>query len=97
MSWTIRGRPFPQPYDLSRTPCRAWATIADMRSPRRSPLHVPVFLCAVALLLARPAAADGGSGGGEADSGVSARVVRLYEDAAAATQRYETVHREAEK
>ncbi|MCN9243105.1 peptidoglycan DD-metalloendopeptidase family protein [Streptomyces sp. RY43-2] len=68
-----------------------------MRSPRRSPLHVPVFLCAVALLLARPAAADGGSGGGEADSGVSARVVRLYEDAAAATQRYEAVHREAEK
>ncbi|MGW3493312.1 peptidoglycan DD-metalloendopeptidase family protein [Streptomyces sp. NPDC001020] len=68
-----------------------------MFSPRRRSLLVPVLLCAVTLSLVWPAAAEGGSGGGEADSGVSARVARLYEDAAVATRRYEVVHQETEK
>ncbi|OIJ91986.1 M23 family metallopeptidase [Streptomyces colonosanans] len=68
-----------------------------MRSSRRCPLLVPVLVCAAAVLLARPTAAEGGSGGGEADSGVSTKVMRLYEEATVATRRYEVGHREAEK
>ncbi|EGX60696.1 secreted peptidase [Streptomyces zinciresistens K42] len=56
------------------------------------------MLCALGLLAAPPAAArDGGDGpGGVGAAGLSAQVVRLYEDAARATQRYETGRREAE-
>lgn len=65
---------------------------------------VPALLCALTLLLARPADAAGGGkdtpshngAGTGGDSGLSARVVRLYEDAALATQRYEAGRREAE-
>jgi murein DD-endopeptidase MepM/ murein hydrolase activator NlpD len=70
-----------------------------MRSPRRHPLLVPVLLCAVAVLAARPTDAhDDGEGEGNhgADSGISAQVARLYEDAAVATQKYEEGRREAE-
>ncbi|MEU1478724.1 M23 family metallopeptidase [Streptomyces sp. NPDC001668] len=69
-----------------------------MRSPRRHPLLVPALLCACAVLVARPAGAAGdGVGRREAgDPGVSAQVVRLYQDAALATQRYEAGHLEAE-
>ncbi|WP_367322033.1 peptidoglycan DD-metalloendopeptidase family protein [Streptomyces sp. HUAS ZL42] len=68
-----------------------------MRSPRRHPLLVPALLCALVVLTARPAAADGTTGdgpGGEAS--LSARVAQLYEDAAVATQQYEAGRREAE-
>ncbi|WP_405616223.1 M23 family metallopeptidase [Streptomyces sp. NBC_00076] len=72
-----------------------------MRSPRRHPLLVPALLCALAVLAARPiyAADGGGSAGGQgaAESGFSAQVARLYEDAAVATQSYEAGRREAEK
>ncbi len=54
-----------------------------------------VLLCGAALLAAGPTAADGEPGDGP-DSGLSTRVARLYEDAAVATQRYETGRREAE-
>jgi murein DD-endopeptidase MepM/ murein hydrolase activator NlpD len=69
-----------------------------MRSFRRHPLLVPVVLCAVAVLVARPTAADGepGDGSGTA-SGVSAEVVRLYEDAAVATRQYEAGRKEADR
>jgi murein DD-endopeptidase MepM/ murein hydrolase activator NlpD len=69
-----------------------------MRSFRsRSPI-VPVLLCAVAVLVAQSTAADGdpGDGPGRA-SGLSAEVVRLYEDAAAATRRYEAGRKEADR
>ncbi|KUO21545.1 M23 family metallopeptidase [Streptomyces dysideae] len=63
-----------------------------MRSLRRHPLFVPVLLCALAVLAARPTeAADGGG-----DSDISAQVARLYEDAAVATQQYEAGRQEAE-
>ncbi|MDT9695617.1 M23 family metallopeptidase [Streptomyces sp. P17] len=63
-----------------------------MRSSRRHPLLVPALLCALAVLAARPtAAADADS-----DSGLSAEMARLYEDAALATQQYEAGRREAE-
>lgn len=62
------------------------------RLPRR--LLVPVLLCALAVLVARPTdATDGGHGSG---SGPSAQVARLYEEAAKATQQYEEGRREAE-
>jgi murein DD-endopeptidase MepM/ murein hydrolase activator NlpD len=72
-----------------------------MRSPRRHPLLVPALLCAFALLLlaARPteASGDGDHGNhGATDTGISAQVARLYEDAAVATQQYEAGRREAE-
>ncbi|WP_320780659.1 M23 family metallopeptidase [Streptomyces sp. CRN 30] len=61
-----------------------------MRSRRRHPLLVPVLLCALAVLAARP----GSDGDGDADAG--AEVVRLYQEAAAATQRYENGRQEAD-
>lgn len=72
------------------------ATIADMRSPRRHLLLVPALLCALAGLAGRPAFASDGGGHGAADTGISAQVARLYEDAAVATQQYEAGRREAE-
>jgi murein DD-endopeptidase MepM/ murein hydrolase activator NlpD len=57
-------------------------------------LLVPVLLCALAVLAARPTGAgdtDGGSG-----TALGARVARLYEDAAKATRQYEDGRREAE-
>ncbi|MFH9572318.1 peptidoglycan DD-metalloendopeptidase family protein [Streptomyces sp. NPDC017454] len=65
-----------------------------MRSPRRHPLLVPVLLCALAVLAARPTDAmdEDGSTGTEA----GAQVARLYEDAAKATRQYEDGRREAE-
>ncbi|MER7056694.1 MULTISPECIES: M23 family metallopeptidase [unclassified Streptomyces] len=65
-----------------------------MRSPRRHTLPVPVLLCALAVLAARPTDAtdeDGGTG-----RGAGAQVARLYEDAANATRQYEDGRREAE-
>ncbi|NUP20122.1 MAG: peptidoglycan DD-metalloendopeptidase family protein [Streptomyces sp.] len=74
-----------------------------MRSYRRRLLLVPALLCALASLAAGPAAGSGdGKGTGRngtgtgGDSILSAQVVRLYEDAALATQRYETGRREAD-
>ncbi|MFS8203232.1 M23 family metallopeptidase (plasmid) [Streptomyces sp. CWNU-52B] len=74
-----------------------------MRSRRRrSPLLLPVLLCAVAALVAPPTAATGDDGGsdtsdgGDSSGGVGAEVVRLYKDAALATQQYEAGRREAE-
>ncbi|MEU4653561.1 M23 family metallopeptidase [Streptomyces sp. NPDC023723] len=63
-----------------------------MRSSRRHPLLVPVLLCALAVLAARPGS-DGDAGPG---SEAGAEVVRLYQDAAAATRRYEDGRRAAE-
>jgi murein DD-endopeptidase MepM/ murein hydrolase activator NlpD len=63
-----------------------------MRSSRRPPLLVPVLLCALAVLAARPGS-DWDAGPG---SGAGAEVVRLYQDAATATRRYEDGRREAE-
>ncbi|MFF7447653.1 MULTISPECIES: peptidoglycan DD-metalloendopeptidase family protein [unclassified Streptomyces] len=66
-----------------------------MRLSRRHPLFVPVVLCALAVLMARPTdAAEKRRDGG--DSGISAQVARLYEDAAVATQQYEQGRQEAE-
>jgi murein DD-endopeptidase MepM/ murein hydrolase activator NlpD len=72
-----------------------------MRSLRRHPLLVPVLLCAFAVLAARPPVTSEAVGDGEdthsaADAGLSAQVVRLYEDAVVATQQYEAGRREAE-
>ncbi|KUN81755.1 M23 family metallopeptidase [Streptomyces griseoruber] len=68
-----------------------------MRSLRRRSMFVVALLCGAALLTARPTAAGGEPGDGAgADSGLSTRVARLYEDAAAATQRYETGRHAAE-
>ncbi|MBN0043245.1 peptidoglycan DD-metalloendopeptidase family protein [Streptomyces actuosus] len=64
-----------------------------MRSSRRRPLLAPVLLCALAVLAARPTAADGDPGD---DSGVSAQVAHLYQEASAATQRYEAGRHAAE-
>ncbi|MGI5427013.1 peptidoglycan DD-metalloendopeptidase family protein [Streptomyces sp. CA-179760] len=67
-----------------------------MRSYRRYRLLVPALLCALAALAARPTAAEKepGSGG---DTGISAEVARLYEDAAVATQQYEAGRKEADE
>ncbi|MFF7608772.1 peptidoglycan DD-metalloendopeptidase family protein [Streptomyces parvulus] len=63
-----------------------------MRSSRRHPLLVPVLLCALAVLAARPTdGTEDGSG-----TALGPEVARLYEDAARATQRYEDGRREAE-
>ncbi|MFE2433611.1 M23 family metallopeptidase [Streptomyces sp. NPDC059409] len=65
-----------------------------MRSSRRRPLLVPVLLCALALLAARPTDgtdADGGSG-----TALGPQVARLYQDAATATRQYEDGRRAAE-
>ncbi|MDT0609747.1 M23 family metallopeptidase [Streptomyces lancefieldiae] len=63
-----------------------------MRSSRRRSLLVPVLLCALAALAARPADSPDKGGG----TGLGAKVLRLYEDAARAAQRYEDGRREAE-
>ncbi len=56
-----------------------------------------MLLIAAAVLVARPTSAESGGGTGlSGDSGASARVARLYEEAAVATQRYEVGRREAE-
>ncbi|MEV0243618.1 M23 family metallopeptidase [Streptomyces sp. NPDC050674] len=71
-----------------------------MRSYRRQRLLVPILLCALAALAARPTAAhkEPGSGTGTGPApGLSAEVVRLYEEAAVATQRYEAGRKEAEE
>ena len=70
-----------------------------MRSPRLCALLVPVLLCAlVAVPTTRPPqTTDDGVGRREdGDSELSAQVVRLYEDAALATQRYEAGRQKAE-
>ncbi|MEU2287661.1 M23 family metallopeptidase [Streptomyces sp. NPDC013178] len=69
-----------------------------MCSPRRRSLLVPALLCAAAVLAAGPATADGelGGDGSGTGAGISARVARLYEDAASATQRYEAARRAAQ-
>ncbi|MFJ4974985.1 peptidoglycan DD-metalloendopeptidase family protein [Streptomyces coeruleorubidus] len=69
-----------------------------MRSHRRQRLLVPVLVCALAVLAARPTAAlkEPGSGTG-GDTGLSAEVARLYEEAAVATQQYEAGRAEAEE
>ncbi|MFE7273269.1 M23 family metallopeptidase [Streptomyces sp. NPDC057623] len=65
-----------------------------MCSYRRRLQVVPALLCVITALVARPAGAFGdGTDGG---SGLSAQVVRLYEDAALATERYEAGRKEAE-
>ncbi|WP_328770366.1 M23 family metallopeptidase [Streptomyces sp. NBC_00286] len=64
-----------------------------MRPSRRHPLLLPALLCALALLAAGPTAAKGDSGDPE---GLSTEVVRLFEEASAATRRYEAGRREAE-
>ncbi|MGW0150202.1 peptidoglycan DD-metalloendopeptidase family protein [Streptomyces sp. NPDC003333] len=72
-----------------------------MRSHRRRPRVVPVLLCALVLLLSRPAVSvaddtDSPGNDGPGALGLSAQVVRLYEDAALATRRYERGRQEAE-
>ncbi|MEU5509511.1 M23 family metallopeptidase [Streptomyces fungicidicus] len=69
-----------------------------MRFTRRHPLLTAVLLCALAVLAARPADGDGDHAPGHGSaSGVGAEVARLYEEAAAATERYEAGRREAER
>ncbi|MET9391899.1 M23 family metallopeptidase [Streptomyces sp. NPDC006624] len=75
-----------------------------MRSYRRYRLLVPVLLCALAALAAGPHSADeepgGGTDAGGADlpaGGLSADVLRLYEEAAVATQQYEAGRKEADE
>ncbi|NUR41756.1 MAG: peptidoglycan DD-metalloendopeptidase family protein [Streptomyces sp.] len=69
-----------------------------MRPSRRHPLLVPALLCALAVLAARPTDATErkASDDSGADPGINAQVVRLYEDAARATQQYEAGRLEAE-
>ncbi|MEU1849260.1 M23 family metallopeptidase [Streptomyces sp. NPDC019990] len=68
-----------------------------MRSYRRRRPLLSVLLCALTVIAARPTAVDKRPGGGtDGDSGLSADVVRLYEEAAVATQQYEAGRREAE-
>ena len=71
-----------------------------MCSYRRRLLVVPALLCALVGLVARPAGAAGDGKGtpghNGADSALSARVVKLYEDAAQATERYEAGRKQAE-
>ncbi|GAA2653406.1 M23 family metallopeptidase [Streptomyces vastus] len=83
----------PQAYDLNRTAAQARDTIRCMRPLRRHPLLVPALLCALALLAAGPTAAKGDAGD---PGGLSTEVVRLFEEASAATQRYEEGRGEAE-
>lgn len=83
----------PQAYDLNRTAAPARDTIRCMRPFRRHLLLVPALLCALALLAAGPAAAKGDAGD---PGGLSTEVVQLFEEASAATQRYEEGRREAE-
>ncbi|MFE6178094.1 peptidoglycan DD-metalloendopeptidase family protein [Streptomyces sp. NPDC056464] len=73
-----------------------------MRSYRRRRQVLPALLCALVLLVARPADAVGkatpgrnGTGSGD-DLGLSAQVAQLYEDAAKATERYEAGRQRAE-
>jgi murein DD-endopeptidase MepM/ murein hydrolase activator NlpD len=65
-----------------------------MRSSRRRSSLVPVLLCALAVLAARPT--DGMDGDGGPGAGLGPQVARLYEDAAKATRRYEDGRRAAE-
>ena len=95
---TRPGRRVPQAYDANRTAAPERVTIAGMRLSRRNPLFAVVLLCAAAVLQAPPSVAD--SDGGEAsgtvgEAGISARVVRLFDEAAVATQRYEAGRRAA--
>lgn len=61
-----------------------------MPSYRRRRLLLPALLCAALVLVARPTTADGQpAGDGPGGAGLSAQVARLYEEAAAATQRYQ--------
>ncbi|MFD3733961.1 M23 family metallopeptidase [Streptomyces sp. NPDC058632] len=69
-----------------------------MRLTRRHPLFVAVPLCALAVLAARPTDGEGDgphAPGHGPESGISAQVARLYEDAAATTLKYEAGRREA--
>lgn len=95
---TRPGHSVPQTYDSKRTAASDRVTIADMRFSRRRPLFVAVVLCAAAVFVARPTAAesDGGASGGPGEAGPSAQVTRLFEEAAVATQRYEAGRRAAE-
>ncbi|GGV76235.1 peptidase [Streptomyces griseoloalbus] len=69
-----------------------------MRFTRRHPMLAAVLLCALAVLAARPTDGDGSHAPGHGSpSGVGAQVARLYEEAAAATERYEAGRREAER
>ncbi|MBL3665114.1 peptidoglycan DD-metalloendopeptidase family protein [Streptomyces sp. M2CJ-2] len=69
-----------------------------MRLTRRHPLLVAVPLCALAVLAARPTDGEVPRAPGHgSESGVSAQVVRLYEEAAAATLKYEAGRREADR
>ncbi|MGF0174797.1 M23 family metallopeptidase [Streptomyces sp. Marseille-Q5077] len=71
-----------------------------MCSYRRRLLVVPALLCALVGLVARPACAAGDGKGtpghNGTDSALSARVVKLYEEAARATERYEAGRKQAE-
>ncbi|MFF6780951.1 peptidoglycan DD-metalloendopeptidase family protein [Streptomyces sp. NPDC012510] len=73
-----------------------------MRLSRRRRLLVVVPLCVVALLVTGPTAAESGGGGEGGTStvsggaGISARVTRLFEEAAVATRRYEAGRRVAQ-
>ncbi|KOX36638.1 M23 family metallopeptidase [Streptomyces ardesiacus] len=66
-----------------------------MPSPRRRPLLVPVLLCALAVLAARPT--DGTDGDGGPGTALGPQVARLYEEAATATRQYEDGRRSAEE
>ncbi|MFE9970959.1 murein hydrolase activator EnvC family protein [Streptomyces hirsutus] len=71
-----------------------------MRLPRRHPLLVAVPLCALAVLAARPTDGEGDgpyAPGHGPESGASAQVARLYEEAAAATLKYEAGRRQARR
>ncbi|MCX2922272.1 M23 family metallopeptidase [Streptomyces sp. NEAU-W12] len=71
-----------------------------MRLTRRHPLLFAVPLCALAVLAARPTDREGDgphAPGHGPQAGVSAQVARLYEEAAAATLKYEAGRREAER
>ncbi|GGJ14705.1 M23 family metallopeptidase [Streptomyces brasiliensis] len=63
-----------------------------MRTSRRRPPVVPLLLCALAVLAARPDTQAAGPG---SEAGVSAQVARLYREAAVATRQYEAGRREA--
>ncbi|AWW38677.1 peptidase M23 [Streptomyces sp. AS58] len=67
-----------------------------MRSYRRFPLLVPVLLCALAVLAARPTEEPRHGPHQAGGGGVGAEVARLYEEAAVAAQEYEEGRREAE-
>ncbi|MEU3841565.1 M23 family metallopeptidase [Streptomyces sp. NPDC028635] len=65
-----------------------------MRSLRRRPLLLAALLSTLAVLAAAPAP-DDGEPGADSAARAGAEVARLYQDAAAATQRYEQGRREA--